>query len=154
MSDEKKSQLQLHHLKPAPGSKKRKIRVGRGEGGRRGKTAGRGTKGTKARNKVPAWFEGGQLPLQRRLPHLPGFKNPNRVEYTVVNVESLATFPAGSTVTPDDLRAKGLAKKRGQIKILGSGDLSTSLTVKAHAFSGSAKAKIEAAGGSVEVVQG
>ncbi len=152
MADEKKSQLQLHHLKPAAGSKKRKIRVGRGEAGRRGKTAGRGTKGTKARNKVPQWFEGGQLPLQRRLPHLPGFKNPNRVEYGAVNVERLEDFPAGTTVTVEDLRARGLAKKRGLVKILGNGELTTSLTVQAHAFSASAKEKIEAAGGSVEVV--
>ena len=127
--------MKLHHLKPAEGSKKARIRVGRGEGGRRGKTAGRGTKGTKARNTVPAWFEGGQMPLYRRLPKLKGFKNRNRVEYTVVNVEHLNDFRKGSIVGPDELRSGGLAKKRGPIKILGQGELEKELTVRAHAFS-------------------
>ena len=146
--------MKLHHLRPAEGSKKRKIRVGRGEGGRRGKTAGRGTKGLKARSKVRPGFEGGQTPLIRQIPKLKGFKNPNRVEYTVVNVERLAVFEAGSTVTPDDLREAGLAKKRGRIKVLGQGDLDVALTVKAHAFSIGATDKIKAAGGSVELVEG
>ena len=145
--------MKLHHLRPAEGSKKRKIRVGRGESGRRGKTAGRGTKGLKARSKVRPGFEGGQTPLIRQIPKLKGFKNPNREEYTVVNVEKLAVFDAGSTVTPDDLRSAGLAKKRGKIKVLGQGDLDVALTVKAHAFSTGATDKITAAGGSVEVVE-
>lgn len=144
--------MQLHHLRPAPGSKKRKIRVGRGEAGRRGKTAGRGTKGLKARSKVRQGFEGGQTPLQRRIPKLRGFKNPNRVEFTVVNVERLSEFKAGSVVGPDDLRSAGIAKHRGKIKVLGEGELSVKLTVQAHAFSMSAVEKIESAGGSIEVI--
>ncbi len=145
--------MKLHHLRPAEGSKKRKIRVGRGEGGRRGKTAGRGTKGLKARSKVRRGFEGGQMPLQRRMPKLRGFRNPNRVEYTVVNVERLNDFDAGSTITVDDLRNRGLVKHRGKIKVLGEGDLDRALTVKAHAFSLGAVEKIKAAGGTVEVVE-
>lgn len=144
--------MKLHHLRPAEGSKKSRIRVGRGEAGRRGKTAGRGTKGLKARSKVRPGFEGGQTPLIRQIPKLKGFKNPNREPYTVVNVEKLASFDAGSTITPDDLRAAGLAKKRGKIKILGQGDLEIALTVKAHAFSIGASDKIQAAGGSVELL--
>ncbi len=150
MSDE---QLRLHDLKPAEGSKKKKIRVGRGEGGRRGKTAGRGTKGAKARGSLPPWFEGGRTPIHRQLPHLRGFKNPNRVEYNPVNVGSLEVFAAGTEITPDMLRANGLAKKKGLVKILGDGDLSVQLTVKVHAVSASAKEKIEAAGGSVELIK-
>ena len=145
--------MKLHHLRPAEGSKKRRIRVGRGESGRRGKTAGRGTKGLKARSKVRPGFEGGQTPIIRQMPKLKGFKNPNRIEYTVVNVERLADFPNGSTVTPDELRSAGLAKKRGRIKILGQGDLDVSLTVKAHAFSSGAADKIAAAGGSIELIE-
>ena len=145
--------LQLHHLRPAEGSKKRKIRVGRGEAGRRGKTAGRGTKGLKARSKVRRGFEGGQMPLQRRMPKLPGFTNPNRVEYTVLNVGRLAEFEDGSTVTVDDLRARGLVRHRGLVKVLGEGDIDRALTVKAHAFSLGAVEKIQAAGGAVEVVE-
>ncbi len=145
--------LQLHHLRPAEGSKKRKIRVGRGESGRRGKTAGRGTKGLKARSKVRRGFEGGQMPLQRRMPKLPGFTNPNRVEYTVLNVGRLAEFEDGSTVTVDDLRARGLVKHRGLVKVLGEGDIDRALTVKAHAFSLGAVEKIQAAGGKVEVIE-
>lgn len=145
--------MKLHHLKPAEGSKSKKVRVGRGEGGRRGKTAGRGTKGTGARKNVPAWFEGGQMPLYRRLPKLKGFTNRNRVEYTVVNVERLEQFPAGSTVGPDELRAVGLAHKRGPVKILGQGELTKALTVKAHAFSVGAVERIQAAGGTTEVVE-
>ena len=145
--------LQLHHLRPAEGSKKRKIRVGRGEAGRRGKTAGRGTKGLKARSKVRRGFEGGQMPLQRRMPKLPGFTNPNRVEYTVLNVGRLAEFEDGTTVTVDDLRARGLVKHRGLVKVLGEGDIDRALTVKAHAFSLGAVEKIQAAGGKVEVIE-
>lgn len=145
--------MKLHHLRPAEGSKKRKIRVGRGEAGRRGKTAGRGTKGLKARSKVRQGFEGGQTPLQRRIPKLKGFKNPNRVEFTVVNVDRLSDFDAGATVTPDDLREAGLVKKRGKIKVLGQGDLEVALTVKAHAFSIGAADKIKAAGGSIELIE-
>jgi large subunit ribosomal protein L15 len=145
--------MKLHHLRPAEGSKKRKIRVGRGESGRRGKTAGRGTKGLKARSKVRPGFEGGQTPLIRQIPKMKGFKNPNREEYTVVNVSKLAAFSTGTTVTPDELRSAGLAKKRGRIKVLGQGDLDVALTVKAHAFSIGAADKIAAAGGSVELIE-
>jgi len=146
--------MQLHHLRPAEGSKKRKIRVGRGESGRRGKTAGRGTKGLKARSKVRQGFEGGQTPLQRRIPKLKGFTNPNRVEFTVVNVERLGDFDAGATVSPEELRETGLVKKRGRVKVLGQGDLDVALTVRAHAFSIGAADKIKAAGGSIELIEG
>lgn len=145
--------MKLHHLRPPAGSKKRKIRVGRGEAGRRGKTAGRGTKGLKARSKVRRGFEGGQMPLQRRMPKLRGFTNPNRVEYTVINVERLNGFDPGSTVTADDLRAGGLVKHRGKVKVLGEGEIDRALTIKAHAFSLGAVEKIKAAGGSVEVLE-
>lgn len=145
--------MKLHHLKPSPGAKKAKIRVGRGEGGRRGKTAGRGTKGSKARGQVPAWFEGGQMPIYRRLPKLKGFKNRNKEVFAVVNVERLEDFAKGSVVGPDELRAKGLVKKRGKVKVLGEGALTKSLTVRAHAFSVGAVERIEAAGGTVEVVE-
>ena len=145
--------MKLHHLKPAPGSKSKKIRVGRGEGGRRGKTAGRGTKGQKARSKVRVGFEGGQMPLARRLPKLKGFNNPNKEYFALINVERLAVFPAGTVVGPDELRAEGLIKKRGRVKVLGEGDLDRDLTVRAHAFSVGAVEKIKAAGGSVEVVE-
>jgi len=145
--------MKLHHLRPAEGSKKRKIRVGRGESGRRGKTAGRGTKGLKARSKVRRGFEGGQMPLQRRMPKLRGFRNPNRVEYAVINVERFNDFDAGTTVTADDLRTRGLVKHRGKVKVLGEGDIDRALTIKAHAFSLGAVEKIKAAGGSVEVIQ-
>ncbi len=145
--------MKLHHLRPPAGSRKRKIRVGRGEAGRRGKTAGRGTKGLKARSKVRRGFEGGQMPLQRRMPKLPGFTNPNRVEYIVLNVGRLAEFDAGSTVTVEELRARGLVKHRGLVKVLGEGDIDRALTVQAHAFSLGAVEKIQAAGGSVEVIE-
>lgn len=145
--------MKLHHLKPAPGSKSKKIRVGRGEGGRRGKTAGRGTKGQKARSKVRVGFEGGQMPLARRLPKLKGFNNPNKEYFALINVERLAVFPAGTVVGPDELRSEGLIKKRGRVKVLGEGDLDRELTVRAHAFSVGAVEKIKAAGGSVEVVE-
>jgi len=145
--------MKLHHLRPPDGSKKRKIRVGRGEAGRRGKTAGRGTKGLKARSKVRPGFEGGQTPLIRQMPKLKGFRNPNREEFTVVNVERLGAFSAGATVTPDELREAGIAKKRGKIKVLGQGDIDVALTVKAHAFSLGAADKIKAAGGSIELIE-
>lgn len=149
---ENKEQLKLHHLSPAPGSKKKKIRVGRGESGRRGKTAGRGTKGLKARNSLRPGFEGGQTPLAMRLPKLKGFNNPNKENYAIVNVASLATFDAGSEVTPETLRQRGLIRHKGLVKVLAEGDIDRALTVKAHAFSASAKDKIEKAGGTVEVI--
>ncbi|MDR1448671.1 MAG: 50S ribosomal protein L15 [Propionibacteriaceae bacterium] len=141
--------LQLHHLRPAPGAHKPKTRVGRGEASK-GKTAGRGTKGTGARKNVPENFEGGQMPLHMRLPKLKGFKNPFRTEYQVVNLARLAElFPAGGPVTPADLVAKG-ACRPGLVKILGQGDLAVAVQVSANAFSAAAKTKIAAAGGSVE----
>ena len=144
--------LKLHHLRPAPGAKTAKTRVGRGEGSK-GKTAGRGTKGSKARNQVPAYFEGGQLPLHMRLPKLKGFKNPFKVEFQVVNLTKLGDlFPEGGEVSVDDLVAKGAVRKNQPVKVLGQGDLSVAVQVKAQAFSASAKQKIEAAGGSVTVV--
>ena len=140
--------LKLHHLRPAPGAKTEKTRVGRGEGGKRGKTAGRGTKGTGARKNTPQNFEGGQMPLHMRLPKLRGFKNPFRVEYQVVNVAKLAElFPEGGEVGVDDLVAKGAVRDGQLVKVLGNGELSVALTVTANAFSASAKSKIEAAGG-------
>ena len=140
--------LKLHHLRPAPGAKTAKTRVGRGEGSK-GKTAGRGTKGTKARYQVPAHFEGGQLPLHMRLPKLRGFKNPFRVEYQIVNLDRLSQlFPDGGAVDVADLVAAGAVRRGTRVKILGSGDLSIALQVSAHAFSASAKEKITAAGGS------
>jgi large subunit ribosomal protein L15 len=145
--------MKLHHLRPAEGSKKRKIRVGRGEAGRRGKTAGRGTKGLKARSKVRPGFEGGQTPLLKQMPKLKGFRNPNREEFTVLNVERLAAFDAGTVVSPEEMREAGLAKKRGKIKVLGQGDLDVALTVRAHAFSSGATAKIQAAGGTIELIE-
>jgi large subunit ribosomal protein L15 len=145
--------MKLHHLKPAPGSKTSKIRVGRGERGRRGKTAGRGTKGQKARGSVRPGFEGGQMPLQRRLPKLKGFKNRNKEYFALINVERLNEFDDGATVTPEELRGRGLVKHRGRIKVLGEGDLQRKLTVTAHAFSLGAVEKIKAAGGSVNVVE-
>jgi len=140
--------LKLHHLRPAPGAKTAKTRVGRGEGSK-GKTAGRGTKGTKARNQVPAAFEGGQMPIHMRLPKLKGFKNPFKVEYQVVNLDRLTElFPDGGTVTVDDLVAKGAVRRGHPVKVLGSGDVSVAVQVSANAFSSSAKEKIAAAGGS------
>ena len=139
--------LKVHHLKPAPGSHTKKTRVGRGEGSK-GKTAGRGTKGTKARYQVPAAFEGGQMPLHMRLPKLKGFKNRFRTEYQVVNLDKIAErFPGGGTVGVEDLVSKGLVRDNSLVKVLGGGDLSVALQVSAHAFSGSAKEKIAAAGG-------
>ena len=140
--------LKVHHLRPAPGAKTAKQRVGRGEGSK-GKTAGRGTKGTKARYQVPAAFEGGQMPLHMRLPKLRGFKNPFRTEYQVVNLDKLgALFPEGGRVTVEDLVAKGAVRKGELVKVLGTGELSVALQVEVHRYSGAAKDKIAAAGGS------
>ncbi len=142
--------LKVHHLKPAPGSHTKKIRVGRGEGGKRGKTAGRGTKGTGARYQVPAGFEGGQMPIHMRLPKLRGFKNRNRVEYQVVNlVDLVALFPQGGSVGVAELVAHGAVRPNELVKVLGSGEVSVKLDVTANAFSASAREKIAAAGGSV-----
>jgi large subunit ribosomal protein L15 len=143
--------MKLHHLRPAEGAKKEKTRVGRGRAGARGKTARRGMKGTGARGKLRPGFEGGQMPLIRRVPKLKGFKNPNRVEYAPVNVEILATYFDGE-VTPEALYAHGLAHKGSKVKVLARGDLDKALTVKAHAFSKAAKVKIEAAGGTAELL--
>ena len=145
--------MKLHHLKPAEGSKKSKIRVGRGERGRRGKTAGRGTKGQKARSKVRPGFEGGQMPLQRRLPKLKGFKNRNKEYFALINVERLNEFEAGTEITPAVLRDRGMVKHRGRVKVLGNGEIEKAFTVKAHAFSLGAVEKIKAAGGTTEVVE-
>lgn len=143
--------IKLHDLRPAPGSNKAKTRVGRGEASK-GKTAGRGTKGTKARKQVSAAFEGGQMPLQMRLPKLKGFKNPNKVDYQVVNIADLAEkFPQGGDISIADIVAAGLVRKNELVKVLGNGDISVKLNVTANKFSGSAKEKIEAAGGSATV---
>lgn len=141
--------LKLHDLRPAPGAKTAKIRVGRGEGSK-GKTSGRGTKGTKARYQVKAGFEGGQTPMHRRLPKLRGFKNPFRVEFQVINLDTIeALFPEGGTVTVEDLVAKGAVRKNQPVKVLGTGDISVKLDITAQKFSASAEQKITAAGGSV-----
>ena len=141
--------LKVHHLRPAPGAKTAKTRVGRGEGGKRGKTAGRGTKGTGARKGTPQNFEGGQMPLHMRIPKLRGFKNPFRVEYQVVNLSRLEElFPEGGSVVVEDLVAAGAVRAGLPVKILGTGDISVAVQVSAHAFSASAKEKIAAAGGS------
>jgi large subunit ribosomal protein L15 len=139
--------LKLHHLRPAPGSKTARTRVGRGEGSK-GKTSGRGTKGTKARYQVPDRFEGGQMPLHMRLPKLRGFTNRNRVEYQVVNLAKLSElYPAGGEVTVLDLVAKGAVRKGEVVKVLGDGEVTVALQVSVHALSASAKDKIVAAGG-------
>ena len=144
--------LKLHHLRPAPGANTAKTRVGRGEGSK-GKTAGRGTKGTKARNQVPASFEGGQMPLHMRLPKLKGFHSPFRVEYQVVNLDRLtALYPDGGEVTVGDLAEKGAVRPGQPVKILGNGEAGAAFSVSAHRFSKSAREKIEAAGGSVTEV--
>ncbi|MEU4536445.1 MULTISPECIES: 50S ribosomal protein L15 [unclassified Streptosporangium] len=142
--------LRIHHLRPAPGANKSKVRKGRGEASK-GKTAGRGTKGTRARNKVPLGFEGGQVPLQRRLPKFKGFSNALfKTTYQVVNLDRLGElFPDGGDVTVDALVAKGAVRKNQLVKVLGTGDISVALNVEAHAFSAKAKDKIAAAGGSV-----
>jgi len=142
--------LKVHHLRPAPGAKKDKTRVGRGEGSK-GKTAGRGTKGSKARNNIRPGFEGGQLPYHMRAPKLRGFKNPFRVEYQVVNLEKLAElYPKGGEVTVADLVEKGAVRKNERVKVLGNGDIQVKLTVAVDKVSGSAEQKIVAAGGSVK----
>ena len=144
--------MKLHHLRPSEGARRDRRRVGRGRAGAGGKTAGRGTKGTGARKTVPAGFEGGQMPLQRRVPKLKGFTNPSRVEYAVVNVELLAKwFPSG-TVAPPDLLARGLVRKGRPVKVLARGDIEHAVAVRAHAFSDGARRKIEGAGGSVELL--
>jgi len=144
--------LKLHHLRPAPGAKTAKTRVGRGEGSK-GKTSGRGTKGTKARYQVPVAFEGGQMPIHMRLPKLKGFKNPFKVEFQVVNLDRInELFPNGGVVTIDDLVAKGAVRDNNPVKVLGQGDLTVAVQVSANAFSGSAAEKIAAAGGTITVV--
>ena len=141
--------LKIHNLRPAPGAKTAKTRVGRGEASK-GKTAGRGTKGTKARYQVPERFEGGQMPLHMRLPKLKGFKNPFKTEFQVVNLDKLAAlYPEGGEVTVADLVAKGAVRKNSLVKVLGQGELSVALQVTVDAVSGSAKEKITAAGGTV-----
>ncbi|KGF02403.1 50S ribosomal protein L15 [Actinomyces urogenitalis] len=148
-NEDKVQVVKLHHLRPAPGSKKAKIRVGRGEGSK-GKTSGRGTKGTKARYQVRAGFEGGQMPLHMRLPKLRGFRNPNRVEFQPVNVGRIAElFPEGGVVSVEDLVAKGAVRGGRLVKVLGTGDVNVKLDITVDAWSGSAKEKIEAAGGSI-----
>ena len=145
--------MKPHDLKPAPGSHKRSKRVGRGEGSGKGKTAGRGTKGTKARGEVHIFFEGGQMPLARRLPKLKGFTPPARTVYGAVNVAELDQLD-GSEFGPDELRAAGLVHKRDKlIKILGTGDIGRAVTVKAHAVSDTARSKIEGAGGTIDLIE-
>ena len=143
--------MKVHDLKPAPGSTRERKRVGRGIGGKGGKTAGRGMKGQHARGSVKPGFEGGQMPLSRRVPKLKGFRNPFRVEFAVVNLDTLEQFE-GDVVSPDTLRANGLVHKHGLVKVLGRGELTRSLQVSAHGFSKSAEAAITAAGGTVEVL--
>ena len=144
--------LKVHHLRPAPGAKTAKTRVGRGEGSK-GKTAGRGTKGSKARNNIPENFEGGQMPLHMRLPKLKGFKNRNRVEFQVVNLDKLnQLFPEGGEIGVADLVAKGAVRDSLPVKVLGDGELTVALQVSAHKFSKSAKEKIAAAGGTTTEV--
>ncbi|WP_460475862.1 50S ribosomal protein L15 [Brachybacterium huguangmaarense] len=150
-NNNEQSLLKLHDLRPAPGAKTARTRVGRGEGSK-GKTAGRGTKGTKARYQVKAGFEGGQMPLHMRLPKLRGFTNPFRVEYQVVNLSALSElFPEGGDVTIADLVAKGAVRKNQPVKVLGTGDVSVKLNITANKFSASAEQKITAAGGTVTV---
>ena len=147
------SKIKFHHLKPTPGSTKSKIRKGRGEAGKRGKTAGRGTKGTGARKTVPAYFEGGQIPLYRRIPKLKGLKNTPKMSYVVVNVSDLQDKNLKGDINPEILQKNGLTRKKGFVKILGNGEITNSVNVKAHAVSESAKKKIEDAGGTVEVIE-
>ncbi len=143
--------MKVHELRPAPGSTRARRRVGRGTGGKGGKTAGRGTKGQGARDNVKPGFEGGQLPLTQRIPKLKGFKNPFRVEYNVINLDTLESFESAE-VTPDTLRSAGLVHKHGLVKVLGRGELNRRVDVSAHAFSRSAAAAIEASGGRVVVL--
>jgi large subunit ribosomal protein L15 len=144
--------IKLHDLKPPEGAKRPAHRVGRGIGGKGGKTAGRGSKGQGARGTIKPNFEGGQTPIARRTPKAKGFKNPFRVEYVVINLDALDSFEAGQTVDPETLRAKGLVAKRGLVKVLGRGELTTALTVRAHAFSQAARQAIESAGGQTDVL--
>ena len=145
--------MKLHHLRPAPGSTSDRVRKGRGDGSGKGKTAGRGTKGSRARNKIRIGFEGGQMPLQRRVPKRRGFTNPNKVHWSVVNLDRLqAAFPKGGEVDPDGLVTAGLARKSTPVKVLGGGEVTVALQIRAHAFSATAASKIAAAGGTVEVV--
>jgi len=145
--------VKLHHLRPAPGARTEPVRKGRGEASGKGKTAGRGTKGSRARANMRIGFEGGQMPLQRRVPKLRGFNRPNKVAWSVVNLDRLAAaFPKGGSVDPDGLVEAGLARKSTPVKILGDGELSVAFQVRAHAFSSTAAEKITAAGGTVEVV--
>ena len=144
--------MKLHHLRPAEGAKRDRKRVGRGRAGVRGKTAGRGTKGYLAKHNPKLGFEGGQMPLQRRVPKLKGFTNPNRVEYAVVNVETLGKVFDRGEVDPAALHAHGLVRKGRKVKVLARGELDKALTVRAHAFSEAAKAKIEQAGGTAELI--
>ena len=147
------SKIKFHHLKPTPGSTKSKLRKGRGESGKRGKTAGRGTKGTGARKTVPAYFEGGQIPLYRRIPKLKGLKNTPKMSYVVVNVSDLQEKNLKGEIDPDVLQKNGLTRKKGLVKILGNGEITNTVNVKAHAVSESAKKKIQDAGGTVEVIE-
>ena len=152
MASQREHALKLHHLRPAPGAKTSKTRVGRGEGSK-GKTAGRGTKGTKARYQVSAAFEGGQMPLHMRLPKLRGFKNPFRVEYQVVNLDRLSTlFPEGGNITPELLVDKGAVRAGLPVKVLGTGEVAVALQVSVHAYSASARQKLTAAGGSADTL--
>ena len=143
--------LRLHDLAPPPGAKRKRKRVARGTGGKGGKTAGRGTKGTRARGTVPVWYEGGQLPLQVRLPKRKGFKNPFRVSYEPVNLDTLDACGLDE-ITPDALRARGLLSKGSMVKLLGRGAITRPISVEAHAASVSARAAIEAAGGTIVIL--
>ena len=144
--------MKPHDLKPPPGAHRKRKRVGRGDGSGTGKTAGRGTKGTKARGSVKAFFEGGQMPLVRRVPKLKGFRPPTRVHYGAVNVSDLQAL-AGDRIGPEELRAAGLVHKRDKlIKVLGNGELQRAITVRAHSFSETARTKIGAAGGTAELI--
>ena len=145
--------MKLHDLKPAPGSKHRRKRVGRGNASGTGKTSGRGMKGQKARGSIPPWFEGGQMPLQRRVPKWGGFTPRSRIEYAVVNLGRLDdNYEDGQTVTPEELAGKRLVRKGRPVKVLAQGELTKALTVRAHKFSKQAKDKILAAGGTAEVI--
>jgi len=147
--------MRMHELQPPDGATRERIRIGRGHGSGKVKTGGKGTKGQKARTGggVPPYFEGGQLPLIRKLPYRRGFRNPFRVEYREVNVRDLANFPAGSSVGPEEFETAGVLRGRsGPVKVLGQGDLGVQLTVRAHKFSASARQKIEAAGGTAEAI--
>jgi large subunit ribosomal protein L15 len=147
--------VRVHHLRPPPGATRGRKRVGRGRAAGQGKTAGRGTKGYLARNPKKVGYEGGQMPLTRRVPKEPGFSNRNRTEWAVVNVDRLAQrFDGGTTVTPEAMADAGLVRRRLPVKVLGGGELDRALTVRAHGFTRSARQKIEQAGGTVEVIGG